>query len=169
MELNVYNHYKNALAVQFGMTIAGDPRLGDAYDGEAEEVDELFDKWVQEFDASDADDSWEFFEERITGWIEDHSDGQATVSLAENSLKPGDHFYAVVFEKKLNAAHRYVTTKNRAVKNLCCTEIRVADPDPAVVVGYDWNESGGPSYEVAVNDCFTCWNAADHALRKKKA
>ena len=83
----MYAHYKNSLAIQFGMAIAKNTSLAEAYDKESEDVDELLDEWTDEFIASDADDSWEFFQERIDAWIDEHSDAPQTSVSPDISLR----------------------------------------------------------------------------------
>lgn len=168
MNITALNHYKNSLAIQFGMTISGNEALVTAYENENEVLDALFESWVREFDLSDADDSYEFFEGKIYDWIQAHSDERETVAIAQSGLRPGERTYAIVHEKKQNALGRRITTKNLVVKPILCTEIRFAEGEEPKVIGYAWADEGYPFYEVEAKDCFVSEAVAKEALKERR-
>lgn len=166
MNITTFNHYKNSLAIQFGMTISGNEALVTAYENESEYLDALFETWVQEFDLSEADDSYEFFESKIYDWVESHKDGHETVAIAQSGLRPGERTWAIVHKKKLNALGRWITTKNLVVKSILCTEICFAEGEETKVIGYAWEDDGNPSYETSAKSCFASEKEAREALAK---
>ena len=162
-------HYCNVLTVMFGAAIAGRPELWRAWDINQEEMDSQFDDWVEEFLASEEDDSYVFFDGKIKDWVKEQSSqdapDQASAVLTAERVKPGDTVYAVVQEKKLNSLGRWITTKNFAVKSIRVMSFTI-EPDvfEATLNGYEESADGPVSYTEKVKNCYMSVEAANNAL-----
>lgn len=164
---SLYDHYRNCLAVQFGMTIAGKPELTTAWDVEQENLDVLFHEWTEQLLTSDYDDSFEFFQKRIDAWVSTQTGIYPVAELSEGSIKPGDTVYAIAPEKKLNAKGRWQTTRNPAVIRLVVTSVcfEPSDNDATLQAFIDGFREDNSNYQrISVDDCYLTEEAAKEAL-----
>lgn len=164
---NLSEHYRNCLAVQFGMEIAGNQPLTTAWDVEQENLDVLFNEWTNQFLSSDFDDSFEFFQEKINAWASAQVGKHPIANLSEGSIKPGDTVYAIALEKKLNASGRWQSTRNPAVMRLIVTSVYFEPSDDgatlqAFIDGF--REDNSNYQRISADDCYLSENVAEKAL-----